>query len=233
MAYGVTNNPPPLPPRLSSTAWMVAAVGWGAVGGYRQFVNCYYYSAVPSALGLFHANTFAQDLNALLKPLFVGTYANNLQMGSIYTYGWDGAVYHAGFGGDFPKGGLFTSNRSIAYPALIKKWAWVGTGQITGWWHSAVVNSAWATRDFQLTTLGVLQFQNWVNFLASPVTSEGNVWTPCIFSPRGTGELYPVSMVQLMPKLHFFKKRTSTPNGVHSNHDNIWVPQLPTPTPNG
>jgi hypothetical protein len=233
VVYGVTFAPPPLPPQTPSTAWVCVAKGWGAQGGYREFCQFFYFMADPATLGTWHANTFAADFSAAHDPSWLGTYSLNIKTLTPYVYGWDGTTFHAGFNFAEQIGGLPFLNRPLMECVLIKKFASIGLAQVNGWWHSAAVNSTWASPRMKLTTLGKLQFVGWANFIVAPFISEGNTWFPAIFTPKTTADLYKIEFAQVLPDLHIYRKRLSTPNGPHGVHDNQWLPPVPTPTGSG
>jgi hypothetical protein len=233
VAYTSTRNPPPLPPQTPSTAWLCFAVRWGRAGTFDSHLWAYYFSALPSSLGVFHASQSAIDWATLLRPLIQGTHTPTLAMGTVYAYAWDGTTYHAGFGSVANQQGLLlTADRSTTYPVTIKKWAKYGGSWVIGYWRSAPVNSAWMDRDYTVSALGKLQFQNWANLYTTPFVSEGNTWTPCLFRPRTDNSLYPISFTTIFPRGLYYRKRVHLlqPPAIRSN---TWLPPVPTPTATG
>jgi hypothetical protein len=231
---GLSVGHPPFPAQTPSTAWAIASVRWGSGAGVPIGAFSYYFTANPAALGVYHANTFASDWSAKIAALWPSTFFSNLVWGAIFAYSWDGTVFHQGFGGAGGFGALPFSNRPYDWCALIKKWAFVGTGQVLGYWHSPIVNSTHANGQLELTAIGTAKFSQWAQLYTTTFVSEGNSWTPCIFSPRGDGGLHPINMVQVQPKLHYLRKRNWISYYPHQGtHKAAYVLPIPTPTPTG
>jgi len=224
--YGLkVNVPPPLPAQLASTRWLCITQGYNVDHTSSRRFQWYHFTADPAALGPFNANTLAQDWHNYTHPLIQGTYRSTTVSTAIYVFAWDGTRLHTGAQAAGIPGGLlfFIKNRPTGWSVLIKKWGWVGSGQINGWWRSADVSSTWADPDHKLTALGMAQFANWENLLKQPFVSEGNTWTPAIWSPKGTGDLYKVEMVQTQPRLHYYHKHRFVPSIPLHAHDNTWL----------
>lgn len=231
MPYGVVNFPPPLPPLGGSLAWVCFAQAWG--GSYRAFVNCYYYARPVTGTGLFHASQLARDFSASNSLLWQTTYPIRVGGGTVYAYAWDGVARHDGFGYVDSRGTLSNFVADARYPALLKKFAFNGWSQVNGYWHSAWLHRTFQDSKYNLTPVGLAKFQEWADWMAAPLVSEGNVWNPVVFSPKLTTDMYDIDFVQVIPRCHYYHKRVTTKNhGVHA-YDNLFLPPNPRPTPDG
>jgi len=180
------------------------------------------------------ANNLATAIDSKIRPSYTTTFNFEVAFGSIYCWIWDGTVLHAGSGGAGGVGGLPTINKDIRWTVLVKKYTLNPSEQTLGWWHSPPVNSTWVTPNYNLNILGYPQWQNVASrWFGSPVLADGNIWHPAVYTKNWVPGVFIINQLQVMPRLHFYKKRGNTPNtGVHV-HDNTWLPPTPTPTANG
>jgi len=223
--YGLkVNVPPPLPAQTSTLAWMCLTQGWIDASYTARRFSWYWFYAFPDDLGPFNAMQTSQDWAARTHGPWVGTYHNTTGSTSIYTFAWDGTRLHTGASSILHRGGLTSilKKRDPAYSVLVKRLAYHTGRQIIGYWRSAPVSSAWADPGHRVTSLGGLQFTNWVNVIATNFVTEGNTWFPAVFS-RKYNRVFKMAYAQMFPTLHYYHKhRIPEHLPVHS-HDNTWV----------